>query len=478
MNHRKRFPTVLIGLILVNALPAQGNGDLREQAITAMKRASVFFRDHFSQHGGYSYYATPDFKKRWGEGVASPDQIFVQPPGTPAVGEAYLDALAATKDEYYLEAARETARALVYGQLESGGWRQTIDFDPAGDHVGRYRNGRYTGDPSNYSSLDDDQTQAALHFLIRLDQVLEFKDSKIDEAVHYALDGLLGAQFANGAFPQGWKKPAAPEPVVRASYPRNWPRTWPEDHYWDYYTLNDGLAGTVSDVLIQAHAVLGDRRFRDAAARLGDFLILAQMPAPQPAWAQQYDYEMHPVWARRFEPPAIAGRESEDAIRTLMNIFRLTGDRRYLAPIPRALAYLKSCRLPDGQLARYYELGTNLPLYMNRRDGVYFLTHDDHDLPSHYGWKNPTTVDALEAEYAALAAGRPWAAPSESAEEREAAARKAIADLDAQGRWLSVATGERIVGQPRFEKGFSYIGAEVFIQNLRALAACAAAPAK
>ena len=30
-----------------------------------------------------------------------------------------------------------------------------------------------------------------------------------------------------------------------------------------------------------------------------------QMPDPQPGWAQQYDYDMRPMWARKFEPAAI-----------------------------------------------------------------------------------------------------------------------------------------------------------------------------
>src|SRR4029078_13339947 len=118
--------------------------------------------------------------------------------------------------------------------------------------------------------------------------------------------------------------------------------------------------------LLAALEVYRDDRYRRALARLGEFLILAQIPHPQPAWAQQSNYEMQPMWARRFEPPAVCGLESEDAVRTLMKIFRLTGDQKCLEPIPRALAYLKKCRLPDGRMARYYELQTNRPLYMNR----------------------------------------------------------------------------------------------------------------
>src|SRR5690606_15434487 len=99
----------------------------------------------------------------------------------------------------------------------------------------------------------------------------------------------------------------------------------------------------------------------------GDFIRLAQLPKPQPAWAQQYDADMHPAWARKFEPPAVSGAESQGVLRILMALYRRTGERRFLEPIPRALRYLKASRRDDGRLARFYELGTNRPLYLTTK---------------------------------------------------------------------------------------------------------------
>jgi PelA/Pel-15E family pectate lyase len=73
---------------------------------------------------------------------------------------------------------------------------------------------------------------------------------------------------------------------------------------------------------------------------------MSQMPDPQPAWAQQYDANMHPAWARVFEPPSVTGGESQGIMRMLMVLYRETGDKKYLEPIPRALAYLKKSILP------------------------------------------------------------------------------------------------------------------------------------
>src|SRR5207247_6051175 len=92
--------------------------DLRQEALVAMKQAASFYRGKVASHGGYVYYYSVDLQERWGEGKASPDTIFVQPPGTPTVGMAYLRAHAATGDRFYLEAAGEAAEPLVYGHLQ------------------------------------------------------------------------------------------------------------------------------------------------------------------------------------------------------------------------------------------------------------------------------------------------------------------------------------------------------------------------
>lgn len=450
---------------------ADTRGALRDDAQSALKKAATYYHANVATHGGYVYYYSVDLQQRWGEGVATRDQIFVQPPGTPAVGMALLKAYRATGDSFYLDAARDAARALVYGQLQSGGWTQTIDFDPQGSKVALYRNGKGKG--RNHTSLDDNQTQAAIQFLTHIDRALEFKDTAIHEAAGFALDALLKAQFPNGGFPQGFTGPVAAHPVAKASYPAEWPRVWPREDYWNYYTLNDGLAGTVSETLLVAFYAYKDPRYDAAIRRIGDFLLLAQMPDPQPAWAQQYNYAMHPVWARKFEPPAISGLESEDAVRTLLKVYRFSGDRKYVEPVPRALAYLKKSRLPDGRMARYYELHTNRPLYMNRKGPDYFLTFDDTDLPAHYGWKQKTDVDQLEKELDSALALKPRPNVAVRPAELEKQVRQILSEMDDQGRWIVTYSGDRnghdLVGQPSFKPGFRFLSSTVFNRNIETL---------
>lgn len=457
-------------LLFVTALHA-ANSELRTEARAALDKATAYYHSKVATHGGgYVYFYSLDLAQRWGEGVATKEQAFTQPPGTPAVGDAYLRAYAATKDPRQLAAARDAGLALAHGQLKSGGWSQAFDWDPAGTKAVLLRNGKGNPKGRNHTSLDDDQTQSCIAFLARLDRALDFKDPVISDTTRYALDALLKAQFPNGAFPQGFTGPVETHPILKASYPAEWPRTWPNEPYWNYYTLNDSLAGSISETLLSLIEVYKDPRYIAALKRLGDFLLLAQMPEPQPAWCQQYNFAMQPIWARRFEPPAICGLESEDAIRTLLKIHRHTGDKKYLEPIPRALAYLKKHRLPDGLMPRYFELQTDKPLYMNRNGQTYFLTYDDTNLPSHYGWKQKTAVDALEKEYASAIAGGPARERRDrSASELEPKVREVLKALDAEGRWISTYAGERLVGQPKFAQGFRYLDSGVFIQNVELL---------
>ena len=461
-----RFAALLI-LVSSIGISAAVADDLTNEARAAMRQAAGYYHKHVAVHGGYVYHYSEDLSNRWGEGQAGHDQIWVQPPGTPTVGIAFLKAYAATGDEFYLQAARDAAGALVFGQLRSGGWSNSIDLALRKEGY-PYSGGKKRREGN--SSLDDGQTQTAIRFLVLLDEALDFEDETIHQSATFALDSLLAAQFENGAFPQVWRGPVQQQPVRHASFPDyDWRTEHRLKNYWDYYTLNDNVCGYVAETLLVAHRVYDDERYLTALKRLGDFLLLAQMPDPQPAWAQQYNYEMHPMWARKFEPPAISGDESQEAIETLLAIYAATGDEKYIQPLPKAIAYLRNSLLSDGQLARYYELKTNKPLYMQRKGDVYSLTYDDRNLPSHYSWKTSSRLDRLEAEFKRVKEKKPL--PSVSIKRRQANVREIVSQLDDQGRWLTTYDGERLVGQANFTPGERYLSSARFSRNLTELAA-------
>jgi PelA/Pel-15E family pectate lyase len=464
-----------LAMLPPTAVGADTGGDDRlvAQAVAAMQRATAFFHGRVAVRGGYVWECSANLQSRRGERKAGATEIWVQPPGTPTVGMAFLDAHAATGDASHLLAARDAARALLHGQLASGGWTDSIDFDPQSRTADRYRNGQGRAKGQNYSTLDDDKTQSALRFLMRLDERLGFEDADLHEGVMVALDAVLAAQFPSGGYPQGWRAPVDQHPVLRASYPDyDWRTDGRVKDYWDLPTLNDGLAGSVARTLHMAHGTYHDDRFRRALERLGEFLLLAQMPEPQPAWAQQYTFDMHPAWARKFEPPAVAGSESEDVVETLVFLYGITGDRRLLDAAAPALAWMRRSLLPDGRLARFYELRTNRPLYLTR--DTYELTHDDDRLPTHYSFAKRPRLETLERQLAAARAGTNTTETAPSLETLRRDAERIIKALDDEGRWLATddgkpwPTGRAVTPQ---DGGDAVISSTLFSRNLSRLAA-------
>ena len=423
----------------------------RDDAVGAMHRAVRFFREHASAgKGGYVYALSSDLTKREGEGVVGVTTAWIEPPGTPNVGMAYLQAYRHTDDPILLDAAVETADALIRGQLRSGGWDNKIEFDPATRKKYAYRaEPSGGGNGRNTTTLDDDKTQSVIRFLMQLDAELQFSDDRLHEAVTYALQTLLRAQYPCGAWPQrfdGRNQPYDRDeyPVISASVPDAWSRSHPGKKYAGFYTLNDNTIADVMTTLLDAWEIYDQPRYRDAAIKGGDFLLLAQLPQPQPGWAQQYDRRMQPAWARKFEPPAVTGGESQGVMRTLIELYRRTAgsiDRaeRFLAPIGPAIRYYRDSLRADGRLARFYELGTNRPLYFTKD---YQLTYDDSDMPTHYAFIVGSKLDSIERELRRVRESRDEKATSSTAEPGRVSRRMAneaasiIESMDERGAWV------------------------------------------
>jgi hypothetical protein len=523
--------SVLEGIGVVHA-GGKDDAALRADAANGLDRSIQFFRKQVATEGGYLWRYSADLNQREGEGKATATQVWVQPPGTPAVGMALLKAYEATGDKEHLAAAVETARCLVRGQLRSGGWDYSIEFDPKRRRLWNYRADGKNPKGKNVSTLDDNTTQAALRFLMRVDVALGHKDREIHDAALYGLNALLHAQYPNGAWPQRFEAPPEPGkfPVKQASYPDAWPKKWPGADYRGYYTFNDNSIADVIDTLFEASrlyaplaplgrgvggegqydpktgATVNDSkesvaagrpltpgpspqegegsqalaaRCRAAAAKAGDFMLLAQMPEPQPGWAQQYDLNMQPAWARKFEPPAITGGESQGVMLTLLKIYRATGDKKYLEPLPRALAYYRRSVLSDGRLARFYELKTNKPLHFTKK---YELTYDDSDVPTHYGFKVGSRLDAIAKEYERLR----QLGPADLKHPAQASAPKAtdalrnqvsavLAALDERGAWVTPGKMRSQGADAATEK---VIESQTFIRNLGVLSDYLAATRK
>ncbi len=401
-----RFLLTYIGVIFW-ASAVQGSEPADPKVADALAKATAGMRA-IATEGGYLWWYSEDLGLRWGEAQATATQVWVQPPGTPAVGMAFLRAYGATRNLQHLSAAGHAASALAWGQLESGGWDYRIDFDAeASRHVYRREDmGTLPEEEAagrrNVTTFDDDNTQSALRFLMAfVSAAADRSDAQygqIRAALDYGLAKMLAAQYPNGAWPQRWSgrnHDRMRYPVKPAAFPRAWPREYPKEDYTAYYTLNDNTQRDCILTMLAAWRQFGKAEYLSAAKRGGDFLILAQLPAPQPVWAQQYNPDMEPAWARAFEPPAACAGESAGAIRSLVDLYLETGEDKYLVPIPAAIEWYRSWQIRPGTWARFYELLTNRPIYGDRDGRIHYrLDEISEERRRGYSWEGEYGIQA------------------------------------------------------------------------------------
>jgi hypothetical protein len=484
------FITSAVALVAAKPSAAKDEALMREAQVS-LARATDYLTS-ISAEGGYLWVYSADLAQRAGEKEATKTQVWVQPPGTPTVGGTFLRAYSATGDKCFLEAARRAALALARGQLESGGWDYLIEFDPAQRAEYLYHadvlagSAEKAGKRHNVTTFDDNNTQSALRFLLAfVDAAKAAPDEKVDaqiqQALDYGLKKLLEAQYPVGAWPQRWNGTAhdvATHPVAPASIDRDYPRTQPKTGYYGHYTLNDDCH---RDALLTVYdAYLRTRRpeFLAALKRGIQFLVLAQLPEPQTAWAQQYDAGMHPAWARAFEPPSVCSAESAHAMRLLVDLYLETGDESCLKPIPAAIAWLKRSQLSPGRWARLYELETNRPIYGDRDGEIHYTEAEISSERQHgYGWEGDFGItEAIDYAEAVMAAGRDawrsnhksklleWEGQRAPKKVKPEEVRAVLASQDAQGRWLSPTSG-----YSHLQGSKQWVKMAIFIQRMNTL---------
>ncbi|MCA9439054.1 MAG: hypothetical protein KC978_24935, partial [Candidatus Omnitrophica bacterium] len=171
--------------------------------------------------------------------------------------------------------------------------------------------------------------------------------------------------------------------------------------------------------------------------------------------------------------------------------YGMTGDRRFLRPIPDAIDWLETTKVPpedsvDGNThPQFVELGTNKALYAHREgksmeEGRYWVDYEAGNFPGHYGMQGKIDIEGLRKKYEEMSALNPEEAMERYQKEKNKPTIKTspeevqsiLNSMIEKGTWiedLSMPDHTDWKYKPRTE--FRGISVRTFAKNLRALAA-------
>lgn len=396
----KLFISAII-VCIMNCVPAQAQkSNLPVQVRSAMLKATKFMVDEVSSNDGYVWYYATDLSRQWGEMEAYKSMIWMQHPGTVSMGHTFLDAYHATNDNYYYQAAAKVANAIIKGQSKEGGWNYMVDFAGEASIKNWYntigKNGWRLEEFQHYygnSTFDDDVTSDAARFLLRI--YLEKNNTAFKKALDKAINFILVSQYANGGWPQRYP--------LRYDFQKQG-----HPDYTSFYTFNDDVIWENTHFLLQCYEAFGEQRFLEPVKRGMNFYLLSQDSCG--GWAQQLSLDMKVAGARTYEPAALLPSTTFANALLLLRFYQLTGEKKYLDAVPKAIAWLEKTKLPPGKFdgfrthPTFVESGTDKPIYVHRKGsnvnfGTYYVDNNDSLHLIHYPGKSRVQLDLLKKEY-------------------------------------------------------------------------------
>jgi len=285
--------------------------------------------------GWYNYYEARSFRPVgicW-NAIKNSDAFS---PGQ--IGSVFLRAYEIFGDERYLSAARRTGEFFQSVQHDDGHFDAYFYATPEGikSHV------------LPYAAIEETKLHAPLWFLTHLYSVTG--DERHIEAAQKVADFLLEVQNDNGSWPHDYdfklKKPWGPH---------------------GYACLNDCAALWSAIDMVLMYQMTGESKYIDSFFRTADWVISAQLPPPTCGWAQQYDENNNPSWARGHEPPAFCSRESGHAAAILYMAYDMSGNDRYLESLRKYHGWAKTVKW----WTTFHDIETGKPIAATGRK-VYF----------------------------------------------------------------------------------------------------------
>ncbi len=318
--------------------------------VEAGARETLYFLADLQRYGGWQcIYTWPTLIGSSAQGREHiTDKFYIDNDkgnGTPRTAINLLYGYEVLGDARLLDAAMRTAEFLRAAQDERGFW------------VHGYRMTVHGIRPAASERHIKLQDLVQAHPMFYLGYVYRVTgEERYLEAVKRAGEWLIEAQNPNGSWSHHYD---AEESVGKNA------RGEPQAGEINDRTMNSGI-----DVMAFMYHMTGEAKYVEAMKRAGDWLIEAQGDEV-PLWAMQYDPENNPQWARHFEPAAWSKAGTAQAIEALREMYRFSGDERYLDAIRRTEAWMAE-NLEDGQMYNHVEPGTGRPVAAWRRE-IYYL---------------------------------------------------------------------------------------------------------
>jgi PelA/Pel-15E family pectate lyase len=291
-------------------------------------------------------------------------------------------------DEWYgsAEALRISDNLVLY-QRSSGGWPKNIDMAKPLSDSGRASLLR--DQQATDSTIDNGATYTQLSFLARV--VTAKRQERHRESFLKGLDYLLKAQYSNGG----------------------WPQFYPDlSGYYQHITYNDDamigvmkLLRDVADAKPVYAFVDNERRARAASAvEKGIECILKTqvvVNGKRTVWCAQHDeVTLAPAGARAYEVVSLSGGESVGIVQFLMSIKNPSPE--VVESIESAIAWFEQSQLKGPIWARFYEIGSNRPIFVGR-DGVvkYSIAEIEQERRTGYNWYVDAPAKLIQKDYPA-----------------------------------------------------------------------------
>jgi PelA/Pel-15E family pectate lyase len=286
--------------------------------------------------------------------------------------------------------------AILSFQTPSGGWSKRTDMSKP------RQAGQAFGVEEEYiPTFDNDATSFQLQLLARAYTIT--RNKTYEKAFARGLQLILDAQYPNGGWPQNY-------PLVGG--------------YHDHITYNDNLMRNLMALLKHVADGTGDYAFTSRQQRKAahdslikglDCIVKTQVlvNGTLTIWGAQHDrITLAAVKARNFEMVSLATAESAALMQFLMSLEQ--PDARVVTAVHAAAAWMQTHKITGKRWerdladlvddanaaplwARFYEIGTNKPLFGDRDNSIHYtLSEISEERRKGYAWYNTAGNKLLE----------------------------------------------------------------------------------